>query len=156
MSISTTLINPKKAHGMTTTTDQKIKFASRYENLALAEKLVNDVSDEYHLGEDYYSNMLVAVTEAVNNAIQHGNKSNPEKQIELEFKKENNKLLFIVRDEGEGFDYDNIPDPTSPENIEKINGRGVFLMKSLSDGISFSENGRVVELDFTPETLLVN
>ena len=153
MSISTTLINPKNAHGMIT--DQSIKFASRYENLAIAEKLINDVSELYHLPEDYYGNILVAVTEAVNNAIQHGNKSNPDKNIEVIFSMQKNKLHFTIKDEGDGFDFENIPDPTDPANIEKINGRGVFLMKNLADGVAFSENGKVVHLEFEMEALMV-
>jgi serine/threonine-protein kinase RsbW len=153
MSISTTLINPKNAHGMIT--DQSIKFASRYENLAIAEKLINDVSEQYHLPEDYYGNILVAVTEAVNNAIQHGNKSNPDKNIEVIFSKQPHSLHFTIKDEGEGFDFENIPDPTDPANIEKINGRGVFLMKNLADHVSFSDNGKVVQLDFEMDALMV-
>jgi serine/threonine-protein kinase RsbW len=153
MSISTTLINPKNAHGMIT--DQSIKFASRYENLAIAEKLINDVSEQFQLPEDYYGNILVAVTEAVNNAIQHGNKSNPDKNIEVAFKKQLNKLHFTIKDEGEGFDFENIPDPTDPANIEKINGRGVFLMKNLADQVEFSENGKVVSLQFELEPAMV-
>lgn len=152
MSISTTLINPKNAHGMIT--DQSIKFASRYENLAIAEKLIN-VSEQFQLPEDYYGNILVAVTEAVNNAIQHGNKSNPDKNIEVALKKQHNKLQFTIKDEGDGFDFENIPDPTDPANIEKINGRGVFLMKNLADQVEFSENGKVVSLQFELEPLMV-
>jgi serine/threonine-protein kinase RsbW len=153
MSISTTLINPKNAHGMIT--DQSIKFASRYENLAIAEKLINDVSEQYQLPEDYYGNILVAVTEAVNNAIQHGNKSNPDKNIEVIFRKQVSSLHFTIKDEGDGFDFENIPDPTDPANIEKINGRGVFLMKNLADHVEFSENGKVVQLDFEMQPLMV-
>jgi serine/threonine-protein kinase RsbW len=153
MSISTTLINPKNAHGMIT--DQSIKFASRYENLAIAEKLINDVSEQYQLPEDYYGNILVAVTEAVNNAIQHGNKSNPDKNIEVMFRKQPSSLHFTIKDEGDGFDFENIPDPTDPANIEKINGRGVFLMKNLADHVSFSDNGKVVQLDFEMEPVMV-
>ena len=153
MSISTTLINPKNAHGMIT--DQSIKFESRYENLALTEKLINDISEQFKLPEDYYGNILVAVTEAVNNAIQHGNKSNPDKNIELQFKKEKNSFQFIIKDEGNGFDFDHIPDPTDPANIEKINGRGVFLMRNLADKVEFFDNGRVVQLNFELEPVLV-
>ena len=153
MSISTTLINPKNAHGMIT--DQSIKFASRYENLAIAEKLINDVSEQYQLPEDYYGNILVAVTEAVNNAIQHGNKSNPDKNIEVIFSKQANSLHFTIKDEGDGFDFENIPDPTDPANIEKINGRGVFLMRNLADHVSFSDNGKIVQLDFEMEPIMV-
>ena len=47
-------------------------------------------------------------------------------------------LRFTIQDEGTGFDYENVPDPTAPENIEKVGGRGIFLMKELSDEVSFS------------------
>ena len=57
-------------------------------------------------------------------------------------------LKFIVTDEGSGFDPDSLPDPTAPENIEKVTGRGIFLMKHLADEVSFSESGNQVELIF--------
>ena len=58
------------------------------------------------------------------------------------------RLAVVVCDQGEGFDPDNLEDPTEPENIEKEGGRGVFLMKNLCDKLSFSEGGKVVELNF--------
>ena len=64
------------------------------------------------------------------------------------FEVDDDQFGFIISDEGHGFDYLNLPDPTDPENIEKPSGRGVFLMKHLADQIIFSENGRVVELYF--------
>jgi serine/threonine-protein kinase RsbW len=57
-------------------------------------------------------------------------------------------IKFTVKDEGQGFNYDNLPDPTAPENIEKPGGRGIFLMKHLSDEVSFRNNGTEVELSF--------
>jgi serine/threonine-protein kinase RsbW len=57
-------------------------------------------------------------------------------------------IKFIVKDEGRGFNYENLPDPTAPENLEKIGGRGIFLMKHLSDEVQFKEQGRIVELSF--------
>jgi len=58
------------------------------------------------------------------------------------------QISFTITDEGSGFDYMNLPDPTDPEHLEKPTGRGVFLMKHLADQIIFSDNGRVVELYF--------
>ena len=58
------------------------------------------------------------------------------------------KLKIKIEDEGTGFDYKNVPDPTAPENIENVNGRGIFLMEKLSDRIEFSRNGASVELEF--------
>ena len=128
----------------------KIRFSSAYESLSQVEKMVEEVCDENHISEDNYGNILVAVTEAVNNAIQHGNKFDPTKEIEVEYEKRNQELVFRITDQGLGFDYTSIPDPTDPQNLEKINGRGVFLMRNLADKVNFFENGRIVELCFIP------
>lgn len=126
-----------------------LKFPSILENIHLAEKLIDDVVAEYGVKEDYYGELLIAMTEAVNNAIVHGNKLDASKQVTLTFDIIEDRLMrFIVEDEGPGFDYNNLPDPTAPENIEKPHGRGVFLMRKLADNCDFQDNGRVVILDF--------
>jgi serine/threonine-protein kinase RsbW len=79
----------------------------------------------------------------------HGNQGQEEKYVNILLTKEQSTIILRVQDEGAGFDYKSIPDPTSPENIEKTNGRGVFLMHKLSDHIEFLENGRIVQLTFT-------
>ena len=81
-------------------------------------------------------------------AILHGNKLNAKKDVNIAFKWTDVKLVLEVTDQGKGFNFSNIPDPTAPGNIEKVNGRGVFLMEHLSDEISFQENGRKVNLTF--------
>lgn len=127
-----------------------LKFPSILENIHLAEKLIDDVFAEYNVKEDYYGELLIAMTEAVNNAIVHGNKLDTAKQVTVSFDVPDNKTMrFTIEDEGPGFDYSNLPDPTAPENIEKPHGRGVFLMRKLADGCDFQDNGRVVILDFT-------
>ena len=125
-----------------------LQIVSQPESINLVEKLIDEIKSEYNIHEECYGNMLVAVTEAVNNAIQHGNKYDPEKMVHISYEIEPDQIAFTVSDEGTGFDYINLPDPTDPENIEKPTGRGVFLMKHLADQIIFSENGRVVELYF--------
>jgi serine/threonine-protein kinase RsbW len=126
-----------------------LKFPSILENIHLAEKLIDDVFAEYAVKEDYYGELLIAMTEAVNNAIVHGNKLDASKQVTLTFDVIEDRLMrFIVEDEGPGFDYNNLPDPTAPENIEKPHGRGVFLMRKLADNCDFQDNGRIVILDF--------
>ena len=92
--------------------------------------------------------MLIAVTEAVNNAIQHGNKENEELSIDVSVKDNQNKVCFSVKDEGVGFDFENLPDPTSPENLLKENGRGIFLMRNLADKVEFTGQGNEVCLFF--------
>ena len=127
---------------------QTLKINSNTQSLRLVERLVDDVCQIYSVNEDCYGNMLIAVTEAVNNAIVHGNKNNPEKFVRIGFESDEEQLVFSITDEGEGFDYTNIPDPTDPANIEKISGRGVFLMSNLSDFIRFEQDGRKVLLGF--------
>jgi serine/threonine-protein kinase RsbW len=128
--------------------NQKIRIASRAENIILVERMIEDVCDLFNISEDYYGNILVAITEAVNNAIYHGNQANPKKNIDIFFKSFPDYVSFIVKDEGSGFNYDALPDPTNPENIEKPNGRGVFLMRNLADKVSFEDDGSKVILDF--------
>ena len=128
--------------------NQKIRIASRAENIILVERMIEDVCDLFNISEDYYGNILVAITEAVNNAIQHGNNLDPNKNIDLAYESSQKNLSFTISDEGKGFDYTVLLDPTEPENIEKPNGRGVFLMRHLADTVDFYENGRIVKLNF--------
>lgn len=126
-----------------------LKFPSILENIHVAERLIDDVTAEYNVKEDYYGELLIAMTEAVNNAIVHGNKLDPSKQVEITFDIVDEKTMrFTITDEGPGFDYNHLPDPTAPENIEKPHGRGVFLMRQLSDGCTFEDGGRIAILDF--------
>lgn len=101
----------------------------------------NDISDTY-------GNVIIAITEAVNNAVNHGNKEDSNKKVTISCKKTDKKMYFTVEDEGDGFDYENVPDPTDPENLHKLNGRGLFLMKNLVDEIYFHEEGKKIELIF--------
>jgi len=127
---------------------QTLKINSNAQSLRLVERLIEDVCDLYSVNEDCYGNMLIAVTEAVNNAIHHGNKSNPEKFVKIGFESGDNMLVFSICDEGAGFDHSTLPDPTDPTNLDKLSGRGVFLMTNLSDSIRFEQNGQKVYLGF--------
>jgi serine/threonine-protein kinase RsbW len=128
--------------------EQKIKFSSRIENLIQVEKMVEEISEQMELNKDNFGNIMVAVSEAVTNAIQHGNKNNPEKNVLVNFTPTESYISFIIEDEGTGFDYNSLPDPTLPENIEKPSGRGVYLMKHLADLVNFNNNGSSIELRF--------
>lgn len=127
---------------------ERLDITSSSENIRLVERLVEDVCDVFNVNEDNFGNILIAVTEAVNNAIYHGNNGNPDKHIKIGFESIEKKLKFSVKDEGKGFDYDNLPDPTDPLNIDKPHGRGVFLMKNLADKVEFNNNGQEVMLTF--------
>ena len=117
-------------------------------SLRLVEKAIDELSIELDLSDEVYGNILVATMEATNNAIIHGNNSDPNKNVKIEMLMDRKELLVHIEDQGQGFDYATVPDPTAPENLEKINGRGIFLMERLSDEILYLENGRIVVLKF--------
>ncbi|MBT1700020.1 ATP-binding protein [Fulvivirgaceae bacterium PWU4] len=125
-----------------------IQVPSMTENIRMIESFIDNAKDKFHLDDDIYGNIMIAVTEAVNNAIKHGNNNNKSKNVHLSLSLQDSLLKFTVKDEGSGFNYDNLPDPTAPENLEKPGGRGIFLMKHLSDEVEFKDNGRIVELSF--------
>jgi serine/threonine-protein kinase RsbW len=112
------------------------------------EPFVDTICSELEVQEELFGNILVALTEAVNNAIHHGNELDPVKKVHVQARVDGRILTFIIRDQGPGFDYNNLPDPTSPENLEKPSGRGVFLMSQLSDLVIFSDRGSTVEVQF--------
>lgn len=126
-----------------------LNLISSSDSLTVVEKKIDEVTKEANVNEDLYGNVLIAVTEGVNNAIHHGNKSNPEKNVEINIEvNSENQLVFMIKDEGDGFEPDALPDPTDPANIEKPHGRGVFLMQQLSDEIEFEDDGRTVIIKF--------
>jgi len=127
---------------------ESLRLSSTYKSVADIERLIDKVCTNVGVNEDAYGNVLIAVTEAVNNAIQHGNRENEELSIDVSVKDNQNKVCFSVKDEGVGFDFENLPDPTSPENLLKENGRGIFLMRSLADKVEFTGQGNEVCLFF--------
>lgn len=126
----------------------RIEIPSLSENIRMIESFIDNAKEKFHLNDDIYGNIMIAVTEAVNNAIKHGNNNESSKNVALVLSLEDGLIKFKVEDEGNGFDFHNLPDPTAPENIEKPGGRGIFLMKHLSDEVDFKEKGKVVELSF--------
>lgn len=126
----------------------KIEIPSILENIRMIESFIDNAKEEYQLDDGIYGNIMIAVTESVNNAIRHGNQLNPNKNVKLCLELNESQITFLIEDEGNGFDYNDLPDPTSPENIEKPGGRGIFLMRHLADEVNFKEKGRQVELCF--------
>jgi serine/threonine-protein kinase RsbW len=128
--------------------EQNISFPASSENVSIVENLIDEICEQYEINEDHYGNILIALTEAVNNAIHHGSKADPKKTVFVSFESHEKELCFTVKDQGKGFDHKNLPDPTAPENIENPNGRGIFLMKHLADKLEFNDNGSTVSLKF--------
>ena len=128
--------------------DYQIELDSNPESVSEIEGFVEQIREEAEIPDELYANILVCLTEAVNNCIIHGNKFSPEKKVVVACTKKDNVISFTAADEGEGFDFQNLPDPTAPENIEKVTGRGVYLMRQLSDTLIYSNGGATVEMRF--------
>lgn len=125
-----------------------LRLSSEPNSIAKVEQFVTKLVRRYRLNDDQHGNILISLTEAVNNAIIHGNCEDRDKKVSISLREGKNKLAIQVSDEGCGFDYKQVPDPTKEENICKCGGRGVFLMQHLSDQLSFRNGGRTVEMQF--------
>ncbi|MBO3698762.1 ATP-binding protein [Roseivirga sp. E12] len=125
-----------------------IEIPSLVENIRIVESFVDNAKEEYSLTDDLYGNIMIAVIESVNNAIIHGNKADKAKNVLLSANLQDEQIVFTVSDQGAGFDHQNLPDPTAPENVEKIGGRGIFLIKNLADEVNFKSDGSTLELTF--------
>jgi serine/threonine-protein kinase RsbW len=126
----------------------KISIPSLIENIQIIESFIDNAKEDFEINDDLYGNIMISVTECISNAIVHGNQSDSSKLVHLELQMEPGLLRCSIEDEGNGFDFNQLPDPTDPENIEKVGGRGIFLMKHLSDEVKFEEGGRKTILSF--------
>lgn len=128
-----------------------IEFTSDLKNISVVEKLIDNQSAACELNDEVYGKLLLAVVEALNNAIVHGNHSDVNKKVTISYTLDNEFIEYTITNEGDGFNPDTLPDPTAPENIEKDCGRGIFLMRHLADEVIFSDKGRTVTLKFNLE-----
>ena len=125
-----------------------IVLESKPEAISKLDSFVRDMARQHHLDESLHADILITLTEAVNNAIIHGNKKDGRKSVTIQIKKEANGLHIFVEDQGCGFDPNCLQDPTDPANLEKCGGRGVYLIKELCHSVHFHNNGATVEMCF--------
>jgi serine/threonine-protein kinase RsbW len=92
------------------------------------------------------SDVEIALREALANAIIHGNHENPGKHVYVRCRCKPDEISIAVKDEGRGFDTNKMTNPTAPENIGSVHGRGIYLMKALMDEVRFEEGGAVVHM----------
>ncbi len=125
-------------------------FPNQHSTLDLVESLVENVKNTYNIPKDTYYNILIAISEAVNNAMTHGNHMDTNKSVFFELFANSHELEIIVQDQGTGFDPSSVGDCTNDENLLKESGRGIYIMKSLSDNFEIitSENGTTFILHF--------
>jgi serine/threonine-protein kinase RsbW len=128
---------------------KELKISSTNDSLAKVEKFVEEICETYYITNSYYGNILMAILEAVKNAIIHGNKNKPEKQVKICFKSIQNGLRFTITDQGDGFDFRNVRNPIEAEDSLSENvGKGIFLIRSLADQVSYNVKGNIVEIIF--------
>ena len=125
-----------------------LKIPSLLENIRIIESFIDHAKEQFEFDDDIYGNILIAVTESVNNAIVHGNQSDKNKNVHLSLKVDTSSVAFTVKDEGPGFDYKNLPDPTSPDTISDLGGRGIYLIKHLADEVKFDKSGKSIKMTF--------
>jgi serine/threonine-protein kinase RsbW len=113
------------------------------------QRLVEELHEELQFDHATYSNLVVAISEALNNGILHGNRQQPGTFVRVVATQlAPTELEVVVKDQGPGFDWQNIPDPTRRDHLLKVNGRGIFLMKNLSQLLEFRDNGSTVRMLF--------
>jgi serine/threonine-protein kinase RsbW len=106
---------------------------STLESVDSAEELAVQMAERAGVEEDDLMKVGMAVRESMVNAVVHGNRYNGNKKVRLSMMTETDRFIIRVADEGEGFDFDSLPDPLAPENLMKTSGRGIFLMRSFMD-----------------------
>lgn len=126
-----------------------LTLASDPSNIALVSQLVDKVTQKYRLSDDLQGTLMISLTEAVNNAIIHGNQLDPSKQVNIHLQRRKNKLCIQVSDQGNGFDHTALPDPTCPEHICNCGGRGVYLMNELCEKMEYIDGGSTVIMQFS-------
>ena len=127
---------------------KELTLNSRFDEIERIESFVNGLKNWLDFNKDLKDKIMLVLSEAVTNAIVHGNKEDPSKIVSVRAWKSDNRLKLSVKDQGEGFDPSEIPDPLNQDNLLKEGGRGVFLIKHYSDDISFSEDGTKMTIYF--------
>lgn len=125
---------------------KELKISSLQRNIFRVERFIEEICDDNYISYNYFGNIMLAIEEAVINAIIHGNKQDENKLVTLSFERKKGELRFTIEDEGDGFNPKEIPNPLDSDDLK---GNGLFLMQSLADKVSYNSTGNKVELAFT-------
>lgn len=123
-----------------------LSIKSDQKELKKVEKFLSSIFEKRSLPKECFNKVLLCISEAVVNSIEHGNKNDQQKTVDIEINCERGNICIEISDEGEGFDYQNIENPTSKNNIKKESGRGIFIIKSLCNNLEFRNQGKSVEI----------
>ena len=130
------------------TTEQVIRLdlPSSMQHVYLLDTIILEILNEMEFDEETSEQVTLAVIEAGTNAIKHGNQEDLNKSAHFEFIVQPDKLTVIVQDEGNGFKREEVPDPLDPANLLKSSGRGIFLMETCMDCVTFEQSGTIVKM----------
>lgn len=126
-----------------------ISISSRFENIDLVDLVMEATLGHLNFDKENVERMGLAIREAVANGVRHGNQLDPDKYVEVEFDLKQDEMILRITDQGEGFDLTAVPDPLAPDNLFNPSGRGILLMRSFMDEVSFdsaSQGGTVVTM----------
>jgi len=152
-----TLITPTSAKQVLQSTKRTIMMGdntmwlvvdSNTHGLAQIYQFLDLLKYSWSIDETLFANIHTAVSEAITNAAEHGNKWEEKKSVYLCATRDGQSFTFTIEDEGDGFNYRKIENPTDQDKRSKPGGRGIFIMNYLSDHIQFSESGKCVKLFF--------
>ena len=114
---------------------------SKESELKRVEEFIHEVFAFYNFPETCFNKVLLCISEATINAIAHGNKGDHSKKVELGVDCKTHLISVKITDQGDGFDYRNLPDPTEKENLMKESGRGIHIIKNMAKTFSFNDKG---------------
>ncbi len=115
----------------------RMTLSSTPRNIMRVEKFLETVQEHVALDEIQIHKVMVALTEAVNNAIVHGNRADGRKKVFVSCEVLPGWLLFVINDQGKGFHPEKVANPLKEENLLRESGRGIFLMRTLMDRVEF-------------------
>ena len=122
-----------------------LEIKSDLNELKNVEKFVLEVLDECKFSRKNFNRVFLCISEAVINSIQHGNHYDKNKRVSIGIDCEEKQMNVFIRDEGEGFDLNNLEDPTIGGNIKKESGRGIHIIKSLTEKIEYNNVEKFIQ-----------
>lgn len=129
--------------------EHALVISSKLKNINKVKEFLQDIYYQYGLNKNSFNRVFVGISEAVNNAIVHGNQLNPQKKVTIKMNLSGNQFNIEVQDEGQGFSDEVLTDPTTSERIRREHGRGVYIIKQLAGELFFEDEGRKVIIQFT-------
>ena len=124
----------------------RLNLRSNPKFISKVEDFLRRINRLLHLDENQFNKLLVSTSEAVNNGIIHGNQGDADKKVSITCEVNATAVVVRVKDEGKGFEPEEVPDPLREENLLRESGRGIFLMRTLMDHVDYFITPKGVEV----------